>query len=52
MNSILAAPYVPTLAWTLVHFLWQGAVIGLLAALLFKRVLTPASRYFTGVVTC
>jgi beta-lactamase regulating signal transducer with metallopeptidase domain/multidrug resistance efflux pump len=38
------------LAWTLVHFIWQGAAIGLAAFLLLRIAhLTAASRYAAGV---
>lgn len=42
-----------TLGWTLVHFLWQGAVAGALYALL-RRMLrnkSPVTRYNLAVVT-
>jgi beta-lactamase regulating signal transducer with metallopeptidase domain len=38
------------LAWTLVHFLWQGTLIAAAAALLLRREsLTASSRYLIGV---
>ncbi|MBU6509845.1 MAG: M56 family metallopeptidase [Gammaproteobacteria bacterium] len=42
-----------TLGWTLVHFLWQGAAVGALYALL-RRMLrnkSPVTRYNLAVVT-
>ncbi len=38
------------LAWTLVHFLWQGTLIALAAALLLRRpALAASTRYLIGV---
>ena len=50
MNPWLARPFVDCLGWTLVHFLWQGAVIaGLLAlALGLLRRHPPNHRYLVG----
>lgn len=42
MAALSAWPALDALAWTLVHFLWQGCAIGLLHAVL--RVLMPARR--------
>lgn len=36
------------LAWSLVHFLWQGAVLGLLAASVLHLVRRPSVRYTAG----
>jgi beta-lactamase regulating signal transducer with metallopeptidase domain len=44
-------PSVATLGWTLTHFLWQGAVLGLVAFFIL-RVVRPSSasaRYVVGV---
>jgi beta-lactamase regulating signal transducer with metallopeptidase domain len=44
-------PLVATLGWTLTHFVWQGAVVGL-AAFFILRVVRPgqaATRYAVGV---
>jgi beta-lactamase regulating signal transducer with metallopeptidase domain len=38
-----------TLAWSLLHFLWQGAAIAALAAALRYVFRTPATRYLIGV---
>jgi beta-lactamase regulating signal transducer with metallopeptidase domain len=37
------------LAWSLVHFVWQGAVIAALAAVLFHVFKSPSTRYLVGV---
>jgi beta-lactamase regulating signal transducer with metallopeptidase domain len=39
-----------TLAWTLVHFLWQGAIIGLVAWLTLRARLSAPARYAAGVI--
>ena len=39
-----------TLAWTLVHFLWQGAIIGLVAWLVVRARLSAPARYTAGVI--
>lgn len=38
-------------AWALVHFVWQGALLGLASWLLQRLVRSPQARYITGVVT-
>ena len=46
-------PLVATLGWTLTHFVWQGAVLGLVAFFLL-RVVRPrqaSTRYLIGVAT-
>jgi beta-lactamase regulating signal transducer with metallopeptidase domain len=46
-------PLVATLGWTLTHFVWQGAVLGL-AAFFLLRVVRPAhasTRYLIGAAT-
>ncbi len=51
MLSFLALPTTQTLAWALVHFLWQGAIVALVAAGVMRWVATSArARYLTGVV--
>src|SRR5262245_58683977 len=50
---LLDHPLASSLGWTLVRFVWQGAVIGLIAFFLL-RVLRPAqasTRYMIGVAT-
>src|SRR6186997_1229955 len=44
---------IDSLAWTLLHFLWQGAVLGFLAFLLLRlaRPDRAATRYAIGVAT-
>jgi beta-lactamase regulating signal transducer with metallopeptidase domain len=37
------------LAWSLVHFLWQGAAIAALAAALIHVFKSPSTRYLVGV---
>ena len=46
-SSILLHPWAQTLAWTLLHFLWQGAVLGLLAwgSLGLLRSASAKARY-------
>lgn len=48
-----ASPYVQLLAWTLVHFVWEGALIGLCVYLLLRRSAAAASvvRYGIGVAS-
>lgn len=52
MTNLTINPTVQALAWTLVHFLWQGAAAGL-ALLLWMRVMRPSPqrRYVLGIVT-
>src|SRR5688572_8909507 len=40
-----------TLAWSLLHFLWQGAAIAALAAAVMFVFRTPAARYLAGVTS-
>lgn len=52
MLSFLAMPTTQTLAWALVHFLWQGALVALVAATVMRWVARSArARYLTGVVS-
>src|SRR5690349_7775268 len=37
------------LAWSLVHFVWQGAAIAALAAALMHVFKSPSTRYLIGV---
>ena len=53
MLRLVDHPLVATLGWTLTHFVWQGALLGL-AAFFLLRVASPAqasTRYVIGVVT-
>ncbi|MCE5234236.1 MAG: TonB family protein [Mizugakiibacter sp.] len=48
----LVAPFadaVRVLGWTLLHFLWQGAVVGILYALVRTRVPRGRARYALGL---
>ncbi len=40
-----------TLAWSLLHFLWQGAAIAALAAAVMFVFRAPATRYLVGVAS-
>ncbi len=43
---------IQALAWSLIHFLWQGTVLGLLAFAVLKHPrLRATTRYLTGVAT-
>lgn len=48
--SLVREPWAQTLAWTLLHFLWQGAALGLLAWLLLAllRGASAKARYGTA----
>lgn len=48
-SDLLLHPYVQILAWALVHFLWQGALIGLAAFALTRVARTAVARYTIGV---
>lgn len=39
------------LAWALIHFLWQGALLGVGALVLLRAVRSPQARYAIGVAT-
>jgi Zn-dependent protease with chaperone function len=47
MNDGMAAPLVTSLGWALIHFLWQGALLGLATALALRglRGARPQTRY-------
>ena len=47
LGSFLSQPWVDSLGWTLLHFVWQGALIALILAaiLIFLRRSTPQKRY-------
>lgn len=50
MVEFIQHPVVQALAWALVHFVWQGAAIGLVSYVAFRVVRTSASaRYAIGV---
>ena len=48
--KMASAPHVlQALGWTLAHFLWQGALIALLAAIVMAQCQKHAARYAVGV---
>ena len=50
LTLVFDQPWAQALAWTLVHFVWQGAAIGLVAWTLLRVArLTSAGRYAAGV---
>jgi beta-lactamase regulating signal transducer with metallopeptidase domain len=55
MNAVIALadhPYAQALAWALLHFLWQGALLGLAAMVCFRIFKQSSSvRYGIGVAT-
>lgn len=52
-TTLLDSALLSTLGWTLVHFLWQGAAVGLLYALLrhWLRNKSPVARYNLAMLT-
>ena len=47
---MIASPaFLDALAWSLVHFLWQGAAIAALAAAVMYVFRSPATRYLVGI---
>ena len=49
MADFVGHPFVQALAWTLVHFLWQGAAIGIVTLVLMRSSRLPWTRYAIGV---
>ena len=49
MGELLGHPVIEALAWSLVHFVWQGAAIAFVAALCMRASRTADARYLTGV---
>ena len=49
MGELLGHPVIEALAWSLVHFVWQGAAIAFVAALCMRACRTADARYLTGV---
>jgi len=50
MTAILNSSYVHAFAWTLLHFLWQGAALGLIAFFWLRQSRRPSDvRYAAGV---
>ena len=41
--------FMQTLAWSLLHFLWQGAAIAAVAAAFMAVLRKPATRYLVGI---
>lgn len=48
MADFVGHPFVQALAWTLVHFLWQGAAIAIVALVLMRSSRLPWTRYAIG----
>ncbi len=46
---IASSEFMQTLAWSLLHFLWQGAAIAAVAAAIMLVFRTPSARYLVGV---
>jgi beta-lactamase regulating signal transducer with metallopeptidase domain/5-hydroxyisourate hydrolase-like protein (transthyretin family) len=44
IQYILGFPWVQPLGWTLIHFLWQGALIGLIASILVRVTRRSSSK--------
>ncbi len=52
LQSLLDQPLVHRLGWTLVHFVWQGTVIALLAGILLRALRHSSNaRYTIGIAT-
>ena len=53
MNALLASPFAYHLGWTLVHFLWQGLLLGGLYACLrsYMADASPQARYLLSLST-
>ncbi len=50
--SLFSTPSTQALAWALVHFVWQGALLAGVAAIAMRWVATsPRGRYGIGVIT-
>jgi beta-lactamase regulating signal transducer with metallopeptidase domain len=49
MADIVQHSIIQALAWALVHFLWQGAAIGLASFIAFRLVRSASLRYAIGV---
>jgi beta-lactamase regulating signal transducer with metallopeptidase domain len=48
-TTILAGGMVDRLAWTLLHFVWQGGLIGAAAWIAIGALASPRARYAAGV---
>ncbi len=51
-NELLAMPAVQRLGWTLLHFLWQGILIGLLCGVFLRLPLAKRARVAYAVCLC
>jgi len=49
MTELAGLASVQALAWALVHFLWQGALVAVAAALLFRVASRASARYAIGI---
>ena len=49
MRDLLSQPTAQAIAWALVHFLWQGALIGVGALGLIRVARSASARYVIGV---
>ena len=49
MTEFSGLPSVQALAWALVHFLWQGTLIAIAAALLMRAAARASTRYAIGI---
>jgi beta-lactamase regulating signal transducer with metallopeptidase domain len=45
------AGFVETVGWTLVHFIWQGAALGVALYILMAYCRSAITRYWAGVIT-
>ena len=45
--------WIPVVGWTLIHFLWQGLVVGLVAGVVLRlcRATSPGLRYVVACAT-
>ncbi|MCP5049124.1 MAG: M48 family metalloprotease [bacterium] len=52
IGNIFSEKLINALGWTLIHSLWQGAVIalGFVVLMFFMRKYRPRTRYFTGIM--
>ena len=52
LTTLAGQPYAQALAWALLHFLWQGAILALGAMVMFRAFRRSASaRYVVGILT-
>ena len=51
MDTIFSQPFVEKLGWTLLHFVWQGAAVALLLALLL-RILRGSTANLRYIISC